>query len=53
MHTDVKETARLNLMRHLLSSLDYDGKAEEIVRVDEETAFNFSADCTEAHRLAQ
>jgi len=39
---DVKKIARLNIVRHLLSRLDYKGKDEKLLKVDPAVVFEFS-----------
>lgn len=39
---DVKKVARLNIIRHLLSCLDYKGKDEKLVTADPSVVFAFS-----------
>jgi polyphosphate kinase 2 (PPK2 family) len=48
-----KRLARLNLMRDILSQLDYGGKKERLTRPDPRIVFAFSPDCIEAGRLAR
>ena len=50
---DDKRLARLNLMRHMLSRLNYAGKKKKLVRPDEDVAFEFTPDCIDAKRLAR
>ena len=38
---DVKKVARLNVIRHLLSCLDYKGKDEKLLKVDRAIVFEF------------
>jgi hypothetical protein len=39
---DVKKIARLNVIRHLLSCLDYKGKDEKLLKVDPAIVFPFT-----------
>jgi polyphosphate kinase 2 len=39
---DVKKTARLNVIRHLLNCVDYKGKDEKLLAVDPDIVFGFS-----------
>ena len=48
-----KRLARLNLMRDILSQLDYGGKKERLTRADPRIVFAFSPDCIDAGRLAR
>ncbi|MBL8782978.1 MAG: polyphosphate kinase 2 [Alphaproteobacteria bacterium] len=41
-HADVKKVARLNIIRHLLGSLDYKGKDEKLLKVNPAIVFPFS-----------
>lgn len=52
VHTDDKRSARLNLMRAILSRLHYAGKKTKLVQPDPEVAFEFSPDCIKSARLA-
>lgn len=47
VRADDKKRARLNLIRHMLSTLDYHGKDEKLVRSDPSVVFEFKADCIE------
>ncbi len=42
VHADVKKVARLNVIRHLLGSLDYKGKDEKLLKVDPAIVFPFT-----------
>jgi len=42
VHADVKKVARLNVIRHLLSSVDYKGKDEKLLKVDPAIVFPFT-----------
>lgn len=53
IRTDVKRLARLNLMRDILSRLHYAGKENKLVQPDPDIAFEFTADCIAAKRLAR
>ena len=44
---DVKKTARLELIRDLLASFDYDGKSKELTRPDDTIVFPWSEDAIE------
>ena len=48
-----KRLARLNLIRDILSRLHYAGKKNKLVQPDPEIAFEFTADCIAAKRLAR
>ncbi len=52
VHTDDKRSARLNLMRDILSRLHYDGKKTKLVQPDPEVAYEFTPDCIKSARLA-
>lgn len=52
VHSDNKRLARLNLIRDLLSRLDYAGKDDKLLQVDPRIAFVFSPDCLDGQRLA-
>lgn len=52
VRTDDKRTARLNLIRHILSRLHYAGKKNKLVTPDPEIVFEFSKDCVDANHLA-
>jgi polyphosphate kinase len=52
LRTDNKRLARLNLMRDILSRLHYAGKKEKLVQPDTNIVFEYSADGSEARRLA-
>ncbi|WP_426398786.1 polyphosphate kinase 2 [Ralstonia sp. R-29] len=52
VRTDDKRTARLNLIRHILSRLHYAGKKNKLVTPDPEIVFEFSKDCVDANYLA-
>jgi hypothetical protein len=45
--------ARLNLMRHILSRLQYSGKKIKLVQPDPHYAFEFMPDCFEGNLLAR
>ncbi|MDN0077723.1 polyphosphate kinase 2 [Crenobacter sp. SG2303] len=49
---DDKRTARLNLIRDILSRLHYAGKDNQLVAPDPKIVFEFSKDCLDANRLA-
>ncbi|MBT9455758.1 MAG: polyphosphate kinase 2 [Burkholderiaceae bacterium] len=48
-----KRLARLNLIRDILSRLDYDGRRAKLVRPDPAIAFEFTPDCLTNGRLAR
>ena len=50
---DDKHQARLNLMRCILSSLDYAGKKKTMVQPDPDIAFAFKLECIGSDRLAK
>ena len=52
VRADNKRLARLNVMRDLLSRLQYAGKSSELARPDPELVFDFTLDCIGAKRLA-
>lgn len=52
IRTDNKRLARLNLMRDILSRLQYAGKKNRLVQPDTEIAFEFTPECIDAKRLA-
>jgi polyphosphate kinase 2 len=52
VHSDDKRQARLNLMRDLLSRIDYPGRSRELCPPDPEIAFEFTLDCIGSKRLA-
>jgi polyphosphate kinase 2 (PPK2 family) len=49
---DVKKVARLNVIRHLLGSLDYKGKDEKFLKVDPDIVFRFSEKALTQDRLS-
>jgi hypothetical protein len=53
VRADDKRLARLNLMRDILSRLQYAGKKDKLVRPDPDVAFEFTPDCIAARRLAR
>lgn len=53
VRADDKRLARLNLMRDILSRLHYAGKRTKLVQPDPEIAFEFTAVCITAKRLAR
>ena len=53
VRTNDKRSARLNLIRDILSRLDYDGKKHKLVQPDTDVAFTFTPDCIASHRLAR
>jgi len=42
VHADHKKTARVELMRYILSTLDYEGRREELCRADPRVVFRFA-----------
>jgi polyphosphate kinase 2 len=52
VRTDDKRTARLNLIKSLLASLDYKGKDERLLIADPEVVFTCDAPQMKAQRLA-
>lgn len=42
VHTDDKKTARINIMRHFLSQVDYPGKREDILIYDPDVVFDYT-----------
>ena len=53
VHADNKRLARLNLIRDILSRLDYEGKKTKLVQPDPTIVFEFTPDCIDAKRLAR
>jgi polyphosphate kinase 2 len=53
VRADNKMLARLNLMRHILSRLQYSGKKIKLVQPDPHYAFEFLPDCFEGNLLAR
>ena len=52
MQADNERAARLNLIRGVLSGLQYEGKHHAVVEPDPDIAFEFTPDCIAAERLA-
>ncbi|MEO7938350.1 MAG: polyphosphate kinase 2 [Burkholderiaceae bacterium] len=52
VRTDSKRHARLNLMRDILSRLNYAGRSKKLVAPDRNIVFEFTPDCVSTHRLA-
>jgi polyphosphate kinase 2 len=52
VQADNERLARLNLIRGVLSRLHYEGKHHAVVESDPDIAFEFTADCIAAERLA-
>ncbi|MEP7299262.1 MAG: polyphosphate kinase 2 [Burkholderiales bacterium] len=52
VRTDDKHTARLNLMRDILSRLPYAGRSKKLAVPDRNVVFEFTPDCLTGHRLA-
>lgn len=52
VRADDKHQARLNLMRSMLSSLDYADKRQAFVQPDPAIAFTFTPECIGSDRLA-
>ncbi len=48
-----KRLARLNLMRDILSRIDYAGRKHRVVQPDPDVVFEFTPDCIDAERLAR
>lgn len=53
IRADNKRLARLNLIRDILSRLDYADKKNQLVQPDTDIAFEFTADCIAAKRIAR
>ncbi len=53
VRTDSKRHARLNLIRDILSRLNYAGKRQAFVQPDRDIVFEFAPDRVGAHRLAR
>ena len=53
VRTNNKRLARLNLIRDILSRLDYAGKKNKRVQPDANIAFAFTPDCIQSQRLAR
>ena len=53
VRADDKRHARLNLMRDMLSRLQYEGKKTKLVQPDPNIAFAFTPECITAERLAR
>ena len=53
VHTDDKRLARLNLIRDILSHVQYAGKKTSLVKPDFNIAFEFTPDCIDTKRLAR
>ncbi len=53
IRTNDKRSARLNLIREILSRVDYADKKQKRVQPDTDIAFAFTADCIAAGRLAR
>jgi len=51
VHCDDKKTARINVIRHFLSQVDYEGKEEEKLLYDPDIVFNFSLEALEAGKI--
>lgn len=51
MRADDKRLARLNLMRDILSRLNYAGKNIKLVQPDPDIVFEFTPDCIDDKRL--
>lgn len=47
VRADDKKRARINLIRHMLSTLDYQDKDEKLVRPDPNVVFEFKSECIE------
>ena len=53
VRTDIKHQARLNLMRDILSRLNYAGRNKKITPPDRDIVFEFTPECLGDHRLAR
>jgi len=53
IRTDDKYAARLNLIRHILTCLDYKGRPSHLTPVDSKVAFVFSQECIQQKLLMQ
>jgi polyphosphate kinase len=53
IRTDDKYSARLNLIRHILTRLDYKGRPNHLTPVDSRVAFAFSQECIVQKLLMQ
>ncbi|WP_248802490.1 polyphosphate kinase 2 [Pseudomonas sp. MWU13-2100] len=53
VRADNKRLARLNLIRDILSQLDYKGKNHKLVKPDRDIVFEFRPECVEARQLAR
>lgn len=47
IHTDDKRTARINCIKHFLSSVNYDGKDEKLLVYDNDVVCKFNPSCYE------
>jgi polyphosphate kinase 2 len=52
VRTDDKRTARLNVIKSILASLDYKGKDEGLLRVNPEVVFSYGAEHVRGRRIA-
>jgi polyphosphate kinase 2 (PPK2 family) len=52
VRTDDKRTARLNVIKSILASLDYKGKDERLLRVNPEVVFSYGAEHVRGRRIA-
>jgi polyphosphate kinase 2 len=53
VRADVKKTARLELIRDLLESFDYEGKSHKLVKPNREIVFEWSAEARDAGLIAR
>ncbi|WP_248798514.1 polyphosphate kinase 2 [Pseudomonas sp. MWU13-2105] len=53
VRADNKRLARLNLIRDILSQLDYEGKDHKLVKPDRNIVFEFMPECVAAGQLAR
>jgi len=53
VRADNKRSARVNLIRDILSRLHYAGKKDKVVRPDPAIVFEFTPECIESQRLAR
>jgi len=53
VHSDCKKTARINVMKHFLSHVNYPGKIEEKLIYDPEVVFEFDLRCYDKGLIAK
>jgi polyphosphate kinase 2 len=53
VHSDNKKTARINIIKHFLSHVDYPGKIEENLIYDPKVVFEFDLECYEKGLIAK